>query len=424
MRAMVITAAILLLSAHRLPAAEPLTLREALTTALANHPRTMAARQSLAGADARAGQARSGYYPRLDLVADWNRGRSYLTALEGFKETETYTAGLTLRQTIHDFGRTSGTVAAAEGERGAARESLAAVRQDVALRVREIYTLLLTAERRTEALRETVRAREEVLGQARAFYREGVRPRLDVVRAEADLYAARTLLTAAENERDMARVDLAAAMGLDSLPDRPLAEPDGEIPSLPDLAEAKRRATAGRVELKRYDALHAAAQGAATAARGGHLPVIEATAGAGYADRSFPPEGNTWGVGVRLTVPIFAGFATREKEREAAAALREVEAGRRDQQLQVGREVEGAWLGMREALARVESTGRELEAARESRTLAIERYREGVGTIIEVTDAQARELEAETANIRARGDTRIALARLDRAVGDDGGTEQ
>lgn len=424
MRVMVITAAILLLSAHRLQAAEPLTLREALTTALANHPRTIAARESLTGADARTGQAGAAYYPRLDLVADWNRGRSYLTALEGFRETETFTAGLTLRQTIFDFGRTSGAVAAAAGERDAARESLAAVRQDVALRVREVYNLLLSAMHRADALKETVRAREEVLRQARAFYDEGVRPKLDVVRAEADLYAARTLLTTAENERDLARVELAAAMGLDTLPDRPLAAPEEEITPLPDLAEAKRRAAAGRVELKRIDALRTAAQGATTAARGGHLPVIEATASVGYADRSFPPEGNAWGVGVRLSVPIFAGFATREKEREAAAALRGVEALRRDQVLQVGREVEGAWLATREALARVESTARELEAAKESGTLALERYREGVGTIIEVTDAQARALEAETANIRARGDTRVALARLERAIGDDGGTEQ
>ena len=63
------------------------------------------------------------------------------------------------------------------------------------------------------------------------------------------------------------------------------------------------------------------------------------------------------------------------------------------------------------------STEKEVAAATENQTLAMGRYQEGVGNIIEVTDAQSQALDAETAHIQAIYDYYTALARLDRAVG-------
>ena len=63
------------------------------------------------------------------------------------------------------------------------------------------------------------------------------------------------------------------------------------------------------------------------------------------------------------------------------------------------------------------STEKEIEAANESRLLAEGRYKEGVGSIIEVTDAQTLALDAQTAHIQAKYDYYTALARLNRAVG-------
>ncbi|MBC8018817.1 MAG: TolC family protein, partial [Verrucomicrobia bacterium] len=85
--------------------------------------------------------------------------------------------------------------------------------------------------------------------------------------------------------------------------------------------------------------------------------------------------------------------------------------------LQIIREVESAWLGVNEAAARMLSTGKEVAAADESRALAEGRYQEGVGSIIEVTDAQTQALDAQTARIQAGYDYHSAMARLDRAVG-------
>jgi outer membrane protein TolC len=400
-----------------LAAAAPLTLNEALTTALKNHPLTVEARENLNGAEARTGQALANYYPQIIIAADWSRGRSFLTASQSVKSIEVQSDALYLKQTIYDFGRTAGAVEAARGNSAAAAESLAVTRQDLTFRVRAAYYLVLAAGKQVDTVRETVLAREEVYQQAREFFAEGIRAKVDVARAEADMHAARTLLIRAENNLEIARLELANAMGVPSLEDRMPVESGIAAAAVPERSLLQQDALANRAELKRLDALKDAAAGNLKTARSGYLPILSGTASVGYADKDFPPGSNVWAVGLNLTVPIFSGFSTVEQEKEALASLRAVEARENDQKLQIVKDVESAWLGVREASARIVSTEKEESAARENRALSMGRYQEGVGNIIEVTDAQSQALAAETAHIQALYDYHTARARLDRALG-------
>lgn len=402
-------------------AAEALTLEEAVAVGLENHPLAAAARAEEDGARARAGQASAAYYPQISIAADWTKSRAFYPILGSgaLKETEVHSASVQLKQTLYDFGRTSGAAKAARLGRAAAAQARAAALQDAALRVKEAYYLVLAAERQVAAERATEAAREEVFRRARGYFDEGVRSKLDVSRAEADLHAARAALIRAENNRDLARVELAGSMGRPGAETRDLAEPEAVLAALPDREEARRRALAGNADIRRLDSLLGAARAGAGAARSGHLPILAGAASAGRADGSFPPHGNVWSAGIGLSVPVFSGFSTREKVREADATLRAVAAERANIALAVGKEADAAWLAVREASARMASTEKQETAARESRTLAGERYREGVGSIIEVTDAQSQAIAAETARIQADYDARVARARLDRALGEE-----
>ena len=410
---------LLALSAMRVNAEEALTLEAVVAAALENQPRAAAARARDDAARARAGQASAAYYPQVSIAADWTRSRAFYPILGAglARETEVNSASVQVRQTLYDFGRTSGAAKTARLDRAAAAQAHAGARQDVALRVKEAFYLVLAAEKQVVAERETAAAREEVFRQARGFHEEGVRSKLDVTRAEADLHAAKTALIRADNNRELSRVELAGAMGRPGAEARPLAEPAADLAAQPDRDEARRLALAGSPEIRRLDSLLGAARAASRAARSDYLPVLSGAASAGRADGSSPPRGSVWSAGVGLSVPLFSGFSTREKTREADAALRSVAAERADMELAVGKQADAAWLAVREADARLESTGKQEEAARESRTLASERYREGVGSIIEVTDAQSSAIAAESARIQAAYDARIARARLERALG-------
>jgi len=407
----------LLLSTQHLFAADKLTLEDALETALKNHPQVVEAMENLHGAEARTLQANSSYYPQISIVADWSKGRSYLTAQKSISPTEVSTASLYLKQTIYDFGRTAGAVEAARGTGVAASETLAVTRQDLALRVRTAYYLLLATEKQVLAVRETVAAREAVFKQAGEYFGQGIRAKVDVTRAEANLYAAKTLLIRAENNRDIAWLELSSAMGIPALGNRLLVEPSTAPGSVPDQELARQEAFNNRSELKRLTALKSSAAASLKIARSGYLPLFSGTASAGCADRDFPPNGNVWAVGLNLTIPLFSGFSTVAQTTEALSALRSVDAQRNNVKLLIAKDVETARLGVKEVAARITSSGKEVRAARENRDLAMGRYQEGVGTIIEVSDAQSQSLDAETSNIQAGYDYHSALARFQRAVG-------
>lgn len=417
MKPVVMCLLILIFSTNTLYAAIPLTLDEALETAQKNHPLIIEAKEKLNGAEARTGQALANYYPQINIAADWGKGRTFLTALENIKTTEVTTTALYLKQAIYDFGRTSGAVDAARNSREAVEKTLVVTRQDLALRVKSAFYLLLAAEKQVIAVTETVKSRTDVHRQAQEFFNQGIKAKVDVARAEATLFSAKTALIRAENNRELARVELANSMGSASLGERVLVEPPPVSATLPERNQAQQEAAQDRADLQQLTALKATADANLKTAKGSYLPVLSGTASAGYSDQNFPPTGNVWAVGLNLTMPLFSGFSSVEQVREANANINAIEAQQSNLRLLIIKEVESAWLGVNEAAARMVSTGKEVAAANESKLLAEGRYQEGVGSIIEVTDAQTLALDAQTANIQAKYDFYTALARLNRAAG-------
>jgi len=201
------------------------------------------------------------------------------------------------------------------------------------------------------------------------------------------------------------------------LGERTLVEPSPVSLNLPERSQAQQDAMHNRTELHQLAALKSAASANLRTAKSSYLPILSGSANFGYADRDFPPTGNVWGVGLNLTMPLFSGFSSVEQVREASANVNVIEARRSNLNLQIIKEVESAWLGGNEAAARIVSTEKEVAAADESGLLAEGRYHEGVGSIIEVTDAHSLALDAQTAHIQAMYDYYIAIARLDRAIG-------
>ncbi|MDA8430314.1 MAG: TolC family protein [Geobacteraceae bacterium] len=408
----------LLIPAQSLYAASSLTLDEALTTALKNHPQIVEAKENLKGAEARTGLALSNYYPQITVAADWNRSRSYLTALQNIKTTEVTSEAVYLKQTVYDFGRTAGAVDAARSNREAADKALTTARQDLTLRVKSAFYLLLATEKQAVAVREAVTARAQVYQQALEFYHQGIRAKVDVAKAESNLFAGKTALIRADNNVEIARMELANAMGTASLGGRTLAEP---LPAVfipvPERNRIQEGALRNRADLQQLSELQSAASANLRTAKGSYMPILSGAASVGYADREFPPTGNVWSVGLTLAVPLFSGFSSVEQVREARANISALEARQNNLKLQIIKEAETARLGVNEASARLVSTEKEVAAAGENQSLAEGRYREGVGSIIEVTDAQSQTLDAKTAHIQALYDYYTALARLDRAVG-------
>ena len=384
--------------------------------ALSRHPLIGQADAETSAAIARKGQAVSGYYPSINLSTGYARSRSLSSqSPESVTSSSRFIEG-NVSQIITDFGRTRAGADRAGSLISAAAESGKSTRQDVAFASKIAYFSVLRSQRIVDVRRETLQQRESLLTQAQAFYDAGVRARIDVARAEANLYQARAELTAALNELQVARITLLNRMGIDGPKDFGLMDTLAVVTVPGNLDSWVAEAEANRPELSSIRERERAAEYGLRAARAGFYPILTGAGGYGYAAEE-PPLKQNYDFTILLNFPVFSGFSTREQVKEAQASLDSTRFAATELRRLLRLEVEQASLSVREASERSEARRKEQEASRENLRLARERYKVGAGDIIEMIDAQVQMSRADTAVIEALYDSSISAATLLRALG-------
>jgi len=402
--------------------AGPLTLADAARAALEADPLL---RSNLARADANAageGAARAGRLPRLSLEASALRfGEPMVVApLHGFDPTSppefdrTLAQGsLTLGYTLFDGGATSARVDGARALSDAARANVEDARAGVLEGVAEAYLTALTAADVLDAELERVRALESERERAARLLAEGAAPRLQLLRAEAELGAARAAASAAGARLDLARARLALLTGLpeetvraERLQDPPASPAPGLTgvsPSHPALEAARGRAEAARA--------------AVAEARAAFLPRVAALGRLqefGGAGTGFSTE---WQGGFQVEYPLFTGGARGHALEKSRAELEQAEA-----------ETELAARRVEEARLAADAAEREARALAVALEDAVASYEElvrvealalseGAGVQGDFLRAQAGLLEARSGRAQARRAALLALVRRARALG-------
>jgi len=420
-RLAVATAAALLLwtAFHARPTAAGGTqwdLDNVVQTALAHHPLVSQADAEIQAAGARKGQAESAYYPSIGLSTGYSRSRTFSSSSHRSLTTSSDSLQGTLSQILTDFGRTGSAVDRAGALLSSTRETGRSVREDVAFAAKVAYYDVLRARRIVEASRETVKQRESLLRQAQAYYDAGIRARIDVARAEANLFQARAELTAGENDLQVARITLLNRMGVDGPRDFELNDTLA-TESLPgSMEEWLKEGEGNRPDLRALLEKARAAAMSLRAARAGYNPVLTGNGGYGYAAEDFPLEQN-YSLSVQLTMPVFSGFLTRQQVAEAQAQLASARYAVTDMKRLVRLQVEQAALSVRASSERSDARRKEREASEENLRLATARYEVGAGDIIEMIDAQVQMTRSDTEVIEALYDYSVSIASLQRAIG-------
>ena len=123
-------------------------------------------------------------------------------------------------------------------------------------------------------------------------------------------------------------------------------------------------------------------------------------------------------MGIGLEIPLFEGGRAQARIREERAKLAALQSRLRRLELQIRLEVETAQSNVTSAFERAQTTEKAIEQARESLRIEREKYELGKGAVLDVLDAQAALLEAETNYYRGLADLNIAIAQLQLAKGD------
>jgi len=418
-----------------------ITLEQAIQRALVSNPSLSASRETLAASGYRVGEARAGYLPQASVTAGYKRATSnsasppYISssaasssaagtsiqkiiARDSMSSYDNWNAGLTLTQTLYDFGKTGGAFDAAKASERASRADLAASVETLYLTVTQAFFTVLATQEAVSAADETKRQMEKHLDIARAQVAAGVRPKIDITRAESDLAAANLASMKAKNANQIARVTLNNAMGTEENIDYAVERPArGEALPVPDTETAVKEALSTRPDYRSLKEKIQASEGALKTARSGYFPSFGANGGLNYVGYKIPDMAYNWTVGVTLSWNAFSGLYTMNAVREAEANIRVLEATVRSMELAIRSEIESAILAYREAVERLTPSKALLQSARETLGLAEGRYSAGVGNLIEVTDAQAVYTQGQTGLIQAEYDLEVARVLLLKALG-------
>ncbi|MBI1996444.1 MAG: TolC family protein [Deltaproteobacteria bacterium] len=231
-------------------AGQILTLDDALLIALDNHPSLKAARERIAAQRAVLGQQMAAYYPTITLNNTYRSTLQTGTTSTSSAAIDFFSSQANTSWILYNFGKREGAVQAARETLNATDYNYKTTVDSVILDVKLAYYVYLGAKAIVKVREEQVQSRDLLVRQARAFYEVGTRARIDVVRAESNLYTAQADLIATQNAVKVSWVTLKKAMGLRELPERPLVG-EAIMTKIPyTLDQAKEIAYASRPELK------------------------------------------------------------------------------------------------------------------------------------------------------------------------------
>lgn len=396
-----------------LPAGASYGVIEVVDLALCQNPKTREAWANARAQAAQVGVAQSDYLPSLDGRASASRYRI------DSENTNQRSASLTLSWLIYDFGARSANLEIARQFLSAATSTLDSTVQSVFLSALQSYYNAQAARAAVIAALESEKASRESLSAAEVRYRVGSGTPADRLLAQTAWSQATLNRIRSEGVLKIAFGTLANVMGLDAsqplkLVDIPAINPEASFERDIDalIVEARQR----RPDLMAAEARVKAAQANIDYTLAAGLPTLSVGAGPSWLDTGNITS-NSSSIGLTLTLPLFSGFSTTYQVRSAQANAEVSEAQRDNLSLQVALDVWNAYQSLITATQTIRTTIDLLASAEQSERVALGRYKAGVGSILDVLNAQSALASARLQRIQALLDWYVSRASLAKAVG-------
>ncbi len=396
-------------------AAQPLSLDDAVRTALKQHPSLRETEAAVTAADAEVKQARALYFPQLSFSSIGKIGLSGATGglgLPGFPASPFFrnaAYSVNWYQTVFDFGRIGHIVASQRAQLKAAELRKTAEEQRIVLDVRHAYFSVLEAQRIEQVAEETVR-----------YYQGQMGSKLDLSLAEASLAEAQGGLIQAQSAIHTSFASLRVAMGADGSQDYVLQPPSFAAVTLQSLEGLVEAGMKDRPDEQALESKIASLRENFAFVRSQEFPEVRGfgAGGQGRFNGTTVKEEQRHAVGaLGMIFPIFTGGRLKAQREEAQAEVDGAIATRDELNQQIRLEVTQAYYQLVDLAERIEAAHQQQQAAQEAVTLAQARYQVQLGSFLDVLTAEVAATNAETNYTRAQFDYERAKAELDFAMG-------
>jgi outer membrane protein len=321
-------------------------------------------------------------------------------------------------QMITDFGRTSNLVGMAKLQAQASDQATEDTRARILLATSQAYFGLLRAHAVMTVADQTVAARQVVVDQVSALAESKLKSTLDVSFANVNLADAKLLQVQAQNDVKAAEANLAAALGLPAQAGFLLSE-EPMPPLLPDRVDnLVRQALQDRPDLKDVRLQESADERFAKAEHALNYPSVGVIGTAGFVPAGYSTIPGQYGaVGLNVTIPLFNGGLFKARTAEAELKARAATQSINDLENRITRDVRVAYLNATTALDRLALTRQLLQQAQLAMDLAQTRYDIGLGSIVELSQAQLNVTSAQIANAAAQYDYQTQRVGVDYQIG-------
>ena len=400
------------------PAPTVVTFDQALKLALTQNVGIKQAQNAAALNSTNVTQQKLAFLPNLNITA--NTGQTYGNAFNTIDgslastTTNTLNAGISSSVTLFDGMKNVANLKSAQLSENAGEQDLTRAKQTAVFTVASNYLALVTAQQQLDVQQQNLTAQEALENQISTFVKAGSRPISDLYQQQATVASARASVVTAQNAVELAKVDVIQTLQLD-----PRGTYDFQAPALPDTAAANAnfnldslldRAFAQRPDLAADASRVNAAQQDIKAANASKYPTISLTGGynsgvtsandAGFLDQLNQRRGGSIGIGI--SIPLFDRGATQAASERAQIAADNANLALSTQRQQVALEVRRAYLDYNAARQQLAAADAQQKAATLAVTTTQQRYQVGAATLVEVTQARATEVQAQSAFITAR----------------------
>jgi outer membrane protein len=396
-----------------------LSLKDAQALALKNNPQISAARLVALASQQVTREVRSSLWPtaQIDLTAvDANPGtRITAGALNNPVIYQRAAAGATVSQLLTNFGRTTNLVSSANLAAKAENQNALATKEQILLAVDQAFYNALQTHAVLIVAQQTVKERQTVADQVGALFQSKLKSELDFSFANVNLAQAKLLLLDAQNNENAALASLSAVLGFSNLQSFQLVEDTTpNVPPPGNIDDLIASAFSMRPEILALEFQSESAKKFQTAERDLLFPDIRALGAVGDTPVRNPLISPNWygAVGVNVDIPVFNGFLYTARSREASLRAQATQERLRDLRDRISRDVRTAWLNASTAYDRLAVTKQLLDQADLALNLAQARYNLGLGSIVELSQAQLQQTQAQIANAQAGYDYRLSLAVL------------
>lgn len=404
-----------------------LTLKDAQAAALKNHPNIVAAQNEVAAMEQLVIAARAPYYPMVSADATGSQGnhnaRIGANSLSASRLFDRFGQGITVSQLITDSGRTNNLVANSRLQAQASSQLQTATRYDVLLAVTRAYYDVLRAQATVKLAEKTVETRKVLFDQVNTLFQNNLKSQLDVSFTDVNLSDAQLLLIRAQESVQQGYAELAHALGTEQIVQYQLTE-DAMPPAPPTNADdLVAQAFNNRPELASLRSSRDAAYKFVEAEKDLSRPTVSFVGVAGALPLLAPNPGPNpvpvpyEGAAVNIDIPIFNGHLFGARREAAYQRALESDQRLRAARDRIARDVRIVLAGASTAYQRLTVTASFVRQANLALEYAQERYKLGLSSIVELTQAQLNLTRAQIEDLSSHYDYQSEYASLQYAMG-------